>query len=219
VFSRLLPVRLQTELGPLPEGSDDNIPPPGVFNYYVLALSWVPAFCAAHPDLSTFECDPNNHLGLVVHGLWPQYNNGDWPSLCASTPPVKSDTVAQMISIMPSESVIQHEWANHGTCSGLSQQEYFATIKKLYSNLKIPDDFKDPRSKREISSSGIEEKFANANGAPQGAFRVSCLQNEFSAVEICLTRNLQYQSCPATLDSEECKTPQINVRPKGKRAH
>jgi len=82
------------------------------FDYYLLTLSWAPEFCASNPSGRTSdECNPNKHMGLVVHGLWPQYNNGKWPQDCASTPPVSSAIVNQMLPIMPGSGLIQHEWA------------------------------------------------------------------------------------------------------------
>ena len=85
-------------------------------------------------------------MGLVVHGLWPQDNDGKWPESCSTTPPVASATVDHMMPIMPGQSLIQHEWAKHGTCSGLSTQDYFAAIEKLYTGLQVPEDFKRPSS-------------------------------------------------------------------------
>jgi ribonuclease T2 len=182
------------------------------FDYYLLTLSWAPEFCASNPSGRTSdECNPNKHMGLVVHGLWPQYNNGKWPQDCASTPPVSSATVNHMMPIMPGSSLIQHEWAKHGTCSGLSVDQYFAAIDKLYNKLNVPDDFKKPPSGATASPSDIEQKFATANQAPQGAFRVSCPQNAFSAVEICLTKDFQYQACPDTV--KECRASQVKVLP------
>ena len=183
-----------------------------IFDYYLLTLSWAPEFCASNPSGRTsHECNPNKHMGLVVHGLWPQYNNGRWPQDCASTPPVSSATVSHMMPIMPGSSLIQHEWAKHGTCSGLSVDQYFAAIDKLYNKLKVPDDFNKPSSSSTASPSGIEEKFATANQAPQGAFRVSCPQNAFSAVEICVTKDFQYQACRETV--KECRASQVKVLP------
>lgn len=184
----------------------------GDFDYYLLTLSWAPEFCATNPSGRTSaECATNKHMGLVVHGLWPQYNDGKWPETCATTPPVSSATVDHMMPIMPGSSLIQHEWTKHGTCSGLSTQDYFAAIEKLYTGLQVPDDFKKPADSTETNPSDIEQKFASANSAPKEAFRISCPQNEFSAVEICLTKNLQYQACPTTV--KECRASKIEVRP------
>jgi ribonuclease T2 len=150
-------------------------------------------------------------MGLVVHGLWPQYDNGKWPQDCAGTPPVASATVDHMMPIMPGKQLIQHEWSKHGTCSGLAMSDYFGAIEKLYNGLNVPEDFKKPSDTANTSPADIEKEFADANNAPQGAFRVSCPQNEFSAVEICLSKDLQYMACPATM--KECKAGQIKVRP------
>jgi ribonuclease T2 len=186
--------------------------PASDFDYYLLTLSWAPEFCATNPSgRSSAECDPKKHMGLVVHGLWPQFNNGQWPQDCANTPPVASATVDHMMPIMPGKQLIQHEWAKHGTCSGLSTQDYFAEIEKLYNGLQVPDDFKKPSSSSETNAPDIEKKFAAANNAPEGAFRVSCPQKEFSAVEICLSKDLQYQACPSTV--KDCRASQIQVRP------
>ena len=184
----------------------------GDFDYFLLTLSWAPEFCATNPNGRTsVECAPNQHMGLVVHGLWPQYDSGKWPQDCASTPPVASSTVQHMMPIMPGKQLIQHEWAKHGTCSGMSVQDYFGAIEKLYNGLEVPPDFKKPSSSTETSPSAIEQKFAKANNAPKGAFRISCPQNSFSAVEVCLSKELQYQACPNTL--KECRAPQIEVKP------
>jgi ribonuclease T2 len=75
----------------------------------------------------------------------------------------------------------------------------------------VPDDFKQPSSSSTTGPSDIEQKFATANQAPQEAFRVSCPQNAFSAVEICLTKDFQYQACPSTV--KECRASQIKVPP------
>jgi ribonuclease T2 len=184
----------------------------GDFDYFLLTLSWAPEFCATNPNGRTSaECDPKKHMGLVVHGLWPQYDSGKWPEDCASTPPVASSTVDHMMPIMPGKVLIQHEWAKHGTCSGLSTQDYFGAIEKLYNGLTVPDDFKKPSDSAQTSASKIEKEFSSANNAPAGAFRVSCPQNEFSAVEICISKDMQYQACPSTL--KECRAPKIEVRP------
>ena len=184
----------------------------GSFDYFLLTLSWAPEFCASNPNGRTsIECAANQHRGLVVHGLWPQYDNGKWPEDCASTPPVASSTVNHMMPIMPGKALIQHEWEKHGTCSGMSVQDYFGAIEKLYNGLEVPAEFKKPATSEQASPVAIEQEFAAANNAPEGAFRVSCPQNEFSAVEVCLSKDLQYQACPNTV--RECRAEQVEIRP------
>src|SRR5439155_1314714 len=79
---------------------------PGVFDYYLLTLSWSPQFCTTKP--SDPQCNGQHKFGFVVHGMWPQFKNGSWPQMC-STKPGLSDPSA-MLDIMPSKSLIAHEW-------------------------------------------------------------------------------------------------------------
>jgi ribonuclease I len=56
-------------------GRPEEQAPPGQFDFYLLNLSWSPEFCATHGESP--ECGHN--LGFVVHGLWPQDSNGNYP--------------------------------------------------------------------------------------------------------------------------------------------
>ncbi len=59
---------------------------PGVFDFYVLALSWSPTFCTLTGEQrGNPQCDAGKRLGFVVHGLWPQYDRG-YPSECGAAP-------------------------------------------------------------------------------------------------------------------------------------
>ena len=44
---------------------------PGTFDYYLLSLSWSPAYCLSDPGAA--ECNGPRRFGFIVHGLWPQY--------------------------------------------------------------------------------------------------------------------------------------------------
>ncbi len=46
-----------------------------------------------------------------------------------------------MLDLMPSTSLIFHEWGRHGTCSGLSARAYFDTIRKARATVKIPEQY------------------------------------------------------------------------------
>ena len=117
-----------------PRAARRNRQPPGQFDFYLLNLSWSPEFCATHSDSP--ECGRN--LGFVVHGLWPQDANGDYPEHCSNAPgPAnpQADT-----DIIPTVSLVEHEWQTHGTCSGLGVDDYFAAIHKAFAEVKAPSN-------------------------------------------------------------------------------
>src|SRR5262245_819748 len=53
----------------------------GVFDYYLLALSWSPTYCAERRGTAyDQQCDvrQGRPYAFVLHGLWPQNERG-WP--------------------------------------------------------------------------------------------------------------------------------------------
>ncbi len=197
---------------PGPEATIDAGPSTSRFDFYVLALSWAPEFCASHEDSkSASECDPSRHYGFVVHGLWPQNDDSTYPVSCTTAPPVANDVVRQMLPIMPARGLIQHEWSTHGTCSGLSSREYFSQVQRAFGNLKVPDEYQHPAQAAQASPKEIEQEFAAANGAPADSFRVACSKGELIGVDACLTRDLRYRSCGDAV--RECHARQVSVVP------
>ena len=184
----------------------------GAFDFYVLALSWAPQFCASHEeDRSSSECDPSRHFGFVVHGLWPQNNDATYPISCTKAEPVNNDVVRQALAVMPVRGLIQHEWATHGTCSGLTTREYFSLMQRAFAGLKIPDEYEHPAQAVQDSPKDIEQTWASANNAPADAFRTSCSKGQMVGVDVCLTKDLQFRSCGTAV--RECRVKQVEVLP------
>jgi len=106
----------------------------GQFDFYLLSLSWSPSFCAAAAERAEgrpagMQCGARPYA-FIVHGLWPQYAKG-FPEYCqVPAPRLDRGTVSSMLDLMPAPRLIFNEWDKHGTCSGLSPQAYFATVRK-----------------------------------------------------------------------------------------
>ena len=116
----------------------------GDFDYYVLSLSWSPTWCALEGDArQSPECDAKNDFGWVLHGLWPQYENG-WPSYCRTLRwnPSRAETAA-MADIMGSSGSAWHQWKKHGRCSGLSATDYFDAARQAYASVARPEVFQN----------------------------------------------------------------------------
>jgi len=190
-------------------------PNPGpTFAYYLLSLSYAPDFCAQPAgDKDPRECGAGRHAGFVVHGLWPQGTSGRGPEKCGSASPVSQDIIRVTLNYVPTESLIQHEWATHGTCSGLSAADYFAALRKARDSVTIPDDLKQPAVQLQLSPAELETKLAATNPSfPKEAFRVSCYKDgELQEARICFNKDLTPRACTAS--AGECAAPNIQIRP------
>jgi len=163
------------------------------FSYYLLALSYAPDFCAqSTANKDPRECGTGRHIGFVVHGLWPQVEGGRGPENCRPARPVSQDIVRATLDYIPTESLIQHEWATHGTCTGLSASDYFTFVRRARDVVKIPGSLQSPTRELRLNPEEIEARMAAANPTfPRGAFRVSCYRDaELEEVRIALNKDL-----------------------------
>jgi ribonuclease T2 len=182
---------------------------PGVFDYYLLSLSWKPAFCAGHATGNPQECANEPQLGFVVHGLWPQNTVGVSPELCTQEPPVSAADSASVTGLMFGDSLIQHEWTCHGSCSKLAAADYFALIAQARGKVTIPSQFTNVKSALRMSPQQIESAFARANNAPTAGFRVSCQGNQMEEVRVCFSRSLDMIQCAASLT--DCRNSSVVI--------
>jgi ribonuclease T2 len=180
--------------------------PPGDFDFYLLNLSWSPEFCATHGDSP--ECGRN--LGFVVHGLWPQDATGDYPQHCSDAPgPAnpQADT-----DIVPTASLVEHEWQTHGTCSGLGAGDYFAAMHKAFAAVKVPANIGAGADADGVTPDELLGRFAAANPSyPAGSFALSCGNNRLTAIEICLSKQLQPEPCQGV---RSCRANVVKVTPR-----
>jgi ribonuclease T2 len=117
-----------------------------------------------------------------------------------------------MLSYIPTASLIQHEWATHGTCSGLSPADYFAAVRKARDSVTIPDEFKALAQTLNLSPAAIEETFAASNpNFPKTAFRTSCTAGKLQEARICFGKDLSPRAC--TSSAGECSLPSMTVLP------
>jgi ribonuclease T2 len=181
----------------------------GQFDYYVLSLSWAPTYCLTHADDSQ-ECSGKGY-GFVLHGLWPQFDAGGYPENCPTQFELSADAAAKGRTIYPSERLMQHEWKEHGTCSGLDAREYFNMADHATGILKIPTALEAPRSDQSLTAEQIDNLFQRANSQlARDAITVTCNRAELSEVRVCLTRDLQPRACGRGVHSN-CPRARLNI--------
>lgn len=144
---------------------------------YVFAYIWEPESC--HENPSWAQCsDPQSFWGtnFVIHGLWPQYSSGGYPSTCTDEP--FNDAVIENIGIdtmnhywpnVKSElsdpdyfSFWQHEWTKHGTCTTLTQDVYFNSTINLSKVFGTPSIITQNIGKS-VQASLIRDSFGGNN--------------------------------------------------------
>lgn len=133
------------------------------FDFYVLALSWSPDFCAEHGDQDPQQCAIGKKLGFVLHGLWPQYDRG-YPSDCSNVR-LSSDLRARYAGLFASSSLMDHEWEKHGTCTGLTAEQYLALAKQIKDSVVIPTAYRAPEQPFRTNARQLAQDFSAVNSA------------------------------------------------------
>jgi ribonuclease T2 len=182
---------------PLPTGSG--------FDYYLLNLSWSPEFCYSHPDAA--ECAA--HYTFILHGLWPQNNDGTYPENCSNAPGPADPSLFK--DIYPDQGLLEHEWKTHGTCSGLQPDAFFATARTAYRSITIPHRLEALTRQTSMSPNQIIDAFMVDNPRiPRESLAVSCGHNYLTAVEVCLDKTLRPIQCGPI---HSCRAVVIRVPP------
>ena len=153
-----------------------SVQPPTQPQIYVYAYSWTPGFC--HDQTYPGCTDPLSYwtTNFTIHGLWPQYATNGYPASCTSEPfdtsipqQIGEDKIiqywpdVQYVVDSPSyDSFWQHEWTKHGTCSGLSQLDYFSQALDLTNRIPTPYILYDSIGKN-VSANALRIGFGGAN--------------------------------------------------------
>lgn len=169
----------------------------GVFDYYVMALSWSPNWCAIEGDArNSPQCDPKEDHGWILHGLWPQFHQG-WPSYCPSSErsPSRAMTAA-MADIMGTSGLAWHQWKKHGTCSGLPAADYFDLSRQAYETVTRPQILRNLDKPVRLPAKVIEQAFLQDN--PHlfaDGLTVTCKKGYIQEARICLSKDLTPVPC------------------------
>ncbi|MCP4384379.1 MAG: ribonuclease T2, partial [Hyphomicrobiales bacterium] len=191
-----------------PAAADDR---PGDFDFYVLALTWSPSYCANARRPDPQQCE-RPRTGFSVHGLWPQYERG-YPEECRSTPyRLTRSAIAGIGDVMPSGDEAAHAWHRHGTCSGLRPKAYFDLIRRSVATVAIPEPYREPQADVSTRPRDIEAAFLAANpGMSARGFAFTCTRDGVLQARICMTKRLGFRRCPE-VDRRACRRPIVTLQ-------
>ncbi|RVV97475.1 ribonuclease T [Mesobaculum littorinae] len=163
----------------------------GAFDYWVLALSWSPNWCATEGAARGSEqCDPEAARGWVLHGLWPQYEAG-WPSYCsgAAQDPSRAET-GQRADLFGDADAAWYQWKKHGRCSGMAPGAYYDTARAAFDAVIKPDVFARMTDPLRMPTAVVEEAFLEANaGLSADMITITCKGDRIREARVCLSRD------------------------------
>ena len=193
---------------------------------YVLAYSWTPGFCyTTNPNYpGCLDPKPYWNENFTIHGLWPQYDTTGYPSYCSTESfdpnvPVEIgwDTMTTYYPDVKYEetdadydSFWEHEWDKHGTCSELSQYDYFQQAILLAETFTTPDILHSyTNTSGTLSTSMLRDSFG---GSAYTALQCSNT-NILTGVYTCWSHSPVLQiECPKSVQSEDnCSAEYLTI--------
>jgi ribonuclease I len=84
-------------------------------------------------------------------------------------------------------------------------------VEQAFKSVHVPEQYPSLDREQQFEVKDLEKSFAEANHAPAEAFRVSCHAGDLVSLEVCVDKNLQYQSC--TQSVRECPVNQVDMQP------
>jgi ribonuclease T2 len=128
---------------------------------------------------------------------------------------VREAVIDDMIDVMPGRGLIIHQYAKHGTCSGLPPAEYFAAAREAFSSIRIPERFERLDRPLNAKTEQIEAAFIDANpelGPDMIAIR--CGPERLREVRVCFSKELEPTSCGPNEDQRRlCPAERTSVPP------
>ncbi len=189
------PARISALPIPVPDGPVRRT----AISRYTLAVSWAPEYCRNDRDPASIQCSGRNgRFGFVLHGLWPEAASGPPPQWCSIRPRPSARTIRRNLCMTPVPTLLEHEWAKHGSCMARTPQAYFAQAASLWRTLRWPDA--DRLSRQEDLTVGdLREAVSLANPAFKPE-QIGVLVNErgwLRELRLCYTRRYKPMACPS----------------------
>jgi ribonuclease T2 len=190
---------------------------PGQFDFYVLSLSWSPSFCEAASErkderTAREQCGERPY-SFVVHGMWPQYEQG-FPEHCQRQPPfVDNSLINSMLDLMPARGLVIYQWKKHGTCAGVTPRAYFESVRRARAAVKIPPQYLELKAPLMVTPDEVEEAFVAANpGLSRAAVAVTCDTRRLQEVRVCMNKDLGFRDC-GEVDRRACRREKMVMPP------
>jgi ribonuclease T2 len=145
----------------------------------------------------------------VLHGLWPQYEDG-WPSFCRTVErdPTRRETAA-MADIMGTSGLAWYQWRSTGAARGCRPRTISRSPARHGPGVNLPDVFMRLDRPVRLPASVVEEAFLEANpGWTPDMVTITCREDRIQEARLCLTKDLD----PAPAGRTWCATAGCGTR-------
>eukprot|EP00238_Polyblepharides_amylifera_P012397 CAMPEP_0196580862 /NCGR_PEP_ID=MMETSP1081-20130531/31081_1 /TAXON_ID=36882 /ORGANISM="Pyramimonas amylifera, Strain CCMP720" /LENGTH=277 /DNA_ID=CAMNT_0041900875 /DNA_START=139 /DNA_END=972 /DNA_ORIENTATION=- len=197
------------------------------WDFFLFVQSWDPELCASYSGRE-HNCVASA-MGWTIHGLWPNREDGSYPSYCKSKIPFKFSKLARVEEELnmywtncfkdtEEDHLWEHEYLKHGTCAlqaeGISDElDYFTVGLKLRRdhdvNLVLSSHGILPSADMDISVSAVNSAYLDHTGVKPWltCSHASGGRQWLSQVGMCLTKDTREPiECPSNMyHSESCK--------------
>jgi ribonuclease T2 len=183
--------------GALKPVAGEAAPAPSGGGFYILAVSWQPAFCEGlpnKPECKSQTSDRYDAKNFTLHGLWPQprsnvfcnvsaaekaaSENRKWFDIPAITLPAELKTRLDRVMPGTQSGLERHEWIKHGTCyGGQSMETYYQDSVRLVEalNATAGAQFMAANVGKTVRAVDLRKKFDETLGAGAGdRMRFAC---------------------------------------------
>ncbi|KAI9009274.1 ribonuclease T2-like protein [Hyaloraphidium curvatum] len=174
-------------------------------SFLLLVRQWGPTFC------SGTRCSVDPPSRFTLHGLWPQRDDGTYPSFCSNgkfdANALPSSLRTRMSCEWPSftgtsESFWGREWKKHGTCAPdlfASAEDYFRKTLELNAGYRVEAALELASIEPEGSVS--RAKLADALDGRFGAKNaLKCRGRQLSEIWTCIDpETMSAMDCPADM--------------------
>ncbi|KHF99385.1 Ribonuclease 2 -like protein [Gossypium arboreum] len=183
------------------------------FDYFALSLQWPGTIChkTRHCCSSNACCrGSNSPTEFTIHGLWPDYNDGTWPSCC-----YRSQFDVKEISTLLD--ALEKHWPSlycgksstcfkkHGTCSSpviRDEYSYFITTLNVYFKYNVTKILNEagyvPSNSERYPLGGIVSAIENSFRATP---EVICSKEAVEEIRICFFKDFKPRNCLASKTS------------------
>jgi ribonuclease I len=168
---------------------------------YTLELLWWPKYCHDNPRLK--YCAGACFQGFVLGAYIPLTANQR--ARTCKTPVARFIPDGKLLKVMPDEQLLRPQWELYGACSGLSQTQYFESLRRIFGSIHVPERFILPPDHFSITTEEARDVFLQINHRLQpDAVDVFCSQGMLSKVEI-------HSRFPGMHSAESCHLPTVKV--------